>query len=58
MTTQPSFTVNSALAGALGTVALMFRVVGGISAGTATDRWGRKIPLIGSSVANIFEPRA
>jgi MFS transporter, SHS family, lactate transporter len=45
---QRSFTVNSALAGALGTVALMFRVVGGITAGTAADRWGRKIPLIGS----------
>src|SRR5262245_10437139 len=43
---QRSFTVNSALAGALGTVALMFRVVGGVSAGTAADRWGRKLPLM------------
>lgn len=43
---QRSFTVNSALAGALGTVALMFRVVGGIGAGTAADRWGRKGPLM------------
>ena len=43
---QRSFTVNSALTGALGTVALMFRVVGGISAGTAADRWGRKGPLM------------
>jgi SHS family lactate transporter-like MFS transporter len=43
---QRSFTINSALAGALGTVALLFRVVGGISAGTAADRWGRKGPLV------------
>jgi SHS family lactate transporter-like MFS transporter len=43
---QRSFTVSSALAGALATVALMFRVVGGISAGTAADRWGRKGPLM------------
>jgi SHS family lactate transporter-like MFS transporter len=43
---QRSFTVNSALAGALGTVALMFRVIGGIGAGTAADRWGRKGPLM------------
>ena len=45
---QRSFTVNSALAGALGTVALMFRVVGGVGAGTASDRWGRKGPLMGA----------
>ena len=43
---QRSFTVNSALAGALGTVALVFRVVGGVGAGTASDRWGRKGPLM------------
>jgi len=47
---QRSFTVSSALAGALGTVALMFRVVGGIGAGTAADRWGRKGPLMFSIV--------
>jgi SHS family lactate transporter-like MFS transporter len=41
-----SFTVSSALAGALGTVTLMFRLVGGIAAGTAADRWGRKGPLM------------
>src|SRR5262245_25460610 len=41
-----SFTVNSALAGALGTVTLMFRLVGGLAAGAAADRWGRKSPLI------------
>jgi SHS family lactate transporter-like MFS transporter len=43
---QRSFTVNSALAGALGTVTLMFRVAGGIGSGTAADRWGRKLPLM------------
>ena len=43
---QRSFTVSSALAGALATVALMFRVLGGIGAGTAADRWGRKGPLM------------
>jgi MFS family permease len=32
---QRSFTVNAALAGALGTVTLMFRLVGGIASGTA-----------------------
>jgi SHS family lactate transporter-like MFS transporter len=47
---QRSFTVNSALAGALGTVALLFRVVGGVGAGTASDRWGRKGPLMFSIV--------
>ncbi|MGQ0737191.1 MAG: MFS transporter [Acidobacteriota bacterium] len=43
---QQSFSVNAALAGLLGTVTLMFRVVGGIGAGTAADRWGRKPPII------------
>ena len=43
---QRSFTVSSALAGALATVTLMFRVFGGISAGIAADRWGRKLPLM------------
>jgi len=33
---QRHFSVNSALAGALGTVTLMFRLVGGTAAGTAT----------------------
>jgi SHS family lactate transporter-like MFS transporter len=41
-----SFTVNAQLAGALGTITLIFRVAGGIGAGTAADRWGRKVPLI------------
>src|SRR5436190_1608492 len=43
---QRSFTVNAALAGALGTVTLMFRLIGGIASGTAADRWGRKFPLM------------
>ena len=43
---ERSFTVSSALAGALGTVTLIFRLVGGIGAGTAADRWGRKGPLM------------
>jgi SHS family lactate transporter-like MFS transporter len=43
---QRSFTVDKALAGALGTVTLMFRLVGGAAAGTLADRYGRKLPLI------------
>jgi SHS family lactate transporter-like MFS transporter len=43
---QRGFTVNSALAGALGTVTLVFRVLGGVGAGTAADRWGRRGPLM------------
>src|SRR5438552_795077 len=43
---QRSFTVDSTLAGALGTVTLMFRLVGGAAAGTLADRVGRKLPLI------------
>src|SRR6185503_16641002 len=47
---QRSFTIDNALAGALGTVTLMFRLVGGAVAGTAADRWGRKLPLVFSIV--------
>ena len=43
---QQSFSVNAALAGLLGTVTLIFRVIGGIGAGTAADRWGRKPPIM------------
>jgi SHS family lactate transporter-like MFS transporter len=43
---QRSFTVDNALAGALGTVTLMFRLVGGAAAGAAADSWGRKLPLM------------
>jgi SHS family lactate transporter-like MFS transporter len=41
-----SFTIDNTLAGALGTVTLMFRLVGGAAAGTMADRTGRKLPLI------------
>lgn len=47
---QHSFTVTKALAGALGSVTLVFRVAGGIASGTAADRWGRKGPLLFSIV--------
>ena len=43
---QRSFTVGGALAGALGTVTLVMRLVGGTIAGTAADKWGRKLPLM------------
>src|SRR5438128_8394350 len=43
---QRSFTIDKTLAGALGTVTLMFRLVGGAVAGTMADRMGRKLPLI------------
>ncbi|MEE2638861.1 MAG: MFS transporter [Acidobacteriota bacterium] len=43
---QNSFTVDAALAGALGTVTLFFRLVGGLGAGMMADRWGRKLPLM------------
>src|SRR5260221_6217486 len=51
---QRSFAVDKALAGALGTITLMFRVAGGIGAGTAADRWGRKRPLMFSIVWYSF----
>lgn len=43
---QHSFNVTKAAVGALGTIMLLFRVIGGIGAGTAADRWGRKGPLM------------
>jgi SHS family lactate transporter-like MFS transporter len=43
---QKSFTVNSGLAGLLATVTLVMRLVGGVVAGTAADRWGRKLPML------------
>src|SRR5215470_804561 len=43
---QKSFTVDRALAGALGSVTLLARAVGGILAGTAADKIGRKLPLM------------
>jgi SHS family lactate transporter-like MFS transporter len=47
---RDSFSVNAALAGLLGTVTLFFRAIGGVGAGTAADRWGRK-PAILFSIA-------
>ena len=43
---QRDFSVTNAALGLLGTITLIFRVAGGIGAGTAADRWGRKGPLI------------
>lgn len=43
---QRSFTVDAALAGALGTVYMLTRLIGGFAAGNAADRWGRKGPLM------------
>ena len=43
---RQSFTVDAALAGLLGTVTLVMRLVGGTIAGTAADKWGRKLPLM------------
>jgi len=43
---RQSFTVDAALAGLLGTVTLIMRLVGGTIAGTAADKWGRKLPLM------------
>ena len=39
---QRSFDVDKALAGALGTVTLFFRVAGGIGAGTAASKWAAR----------------
>jgi len=41
-----SFEVNLALAGALATVTLFFRMIGGIGAGTLADKYGRKGPIL------------
>jgi SHS family lactate transporter-like MFS transporter len=43
---QHAFTVDKAAVGAIGTITLIFRVAGGIGAGTLADRFGRKAPLI------------
>ena len=48
---QRHFGVTSALVGLLGTAPLLLRVVGGVTAGTAADRWGRKGPLMASILA-------
>jgi SHS family lactate transporter-like MFS transporter len=43
---QKEFSVDAAAAGLLGTVTMLMRLVGGVAAGTAADRWGRKGPLM------------
>jgi MFS transporter, SHS family, lactate transporter len=43
---QKTFDVDAVLAGALGTVTLLMRLVGGVGSGTMADRWGRKLPLM------------
>ncbi|MEP7304669.1 MAG: MFS transporter [Acidobacteriota bacterium] len=43
---QNSFGVGRASAGALGTVTLMMRLVGGMASGTLADKHGRKLPLM------------
>ena len=43
---EKSFSVDRALAGLLGTVTLMMRLVGGTLAGALADKWGRKVPLM------------
>jgi len=43
---QKTFAVDAVLAGALGTVTLVMRLVGGVVAGAMADRWGRKLPLM------------
>lgn len=42
---QKGFTVDRALAGALGSVTLFMRLAGGTVAGTLADKYGRKLPL-------------
>jgi SHS family lactate transporter-like MFS transporter len=42
---QNSFKIDNALAGALGTVTLVMRLLGGTIAGTMADKYGRKLPL-------------
>jgi SHS family lactate transporter-like MFS transporter len=42
---QRSFTIDRGLAGLLGTVTLVMRLVGGTIAGTMADKYGRKLPL-------------
>jgi SHS family lactate transporter-like MFS transporter len=43
---QKTFAVDAVLAGALGTVTLVMRLVGGVAVGAAADTWGRKLPLM------------
>ena len=47
---QHELGMSSAEAGALGTVTLLTRLIGGAIGGRAADRWGRKLPLMISIV--------
>ena len=47
---QHELGMSSAEAGALGTVTLLTRLIGGAIGGKAADRWGRKMPLMISIV--------
>jgi MFS family permease len=47
---EREFHLTHAAAGALGTVTLVTRLIGGVVAGVAADRWGRKRPLVGCNV--------
>jgi len=43
---EKAFSIDAVLAGALGTITLIMRLVGGVIAGNAADKWGRKLPLM------------
>ena len=43
---QKTFAIDAVLAGLLGTVTLVMRLVGGVVSGTMADKWGRKLPLM------------
>jgi SHS family lactate transporter-like MFS transporter len=43
---QNGFTIDRALAGALGTATLGARLLGGVVSGVAADTWGRKLPVV------------
>jgi SHS family lactate transporter-like MFS transporter len=43
---RQSFTIDNTLAGLLTTVTLVMRLAGGVIAGTAADKWGRKLPMM------------
>src|SRR6267142_5187712 len=43
---QKTFAVGAVSAGALGTVTLVMRLVGGVVSGAMADKWGRKLPLM------------
>jgi SHS family lactate transporter-like MFS transporter len=47
---QKTFAIDAFLAGILGTITLVARLLGGVVAGSAADRWGRKLPLMISIV--------